>query len=364
MAQGGGIGRRVGKFLVAVQVLLLCFVWVKLVGDSVYMAFHTTSGFDDLVVRRGVLQAVGQCKQRRRGMDYIPAVVAFDGKAQKIRLPCWQDVPALSKELGEPIEIWSDPHHLSFFTDNLNVWHISSGGKVYYDYAKAFERYGKPSIDLRVFLIITFLVASCYLCLNFSYVKRKISAIADEDSLSDIDPSSRTIYAPDNSYLWGCFSFVSVPVIFLTYMVLVKSHLFMVFLFPLLLVFPGIVRSIRDNKYAILVSEDGISYEKFHKIMNGPFLGWHDISSVDAVVKRTRMLPSRFCKIKVGDGRATVLVAHYKKSFADLNINPSHFKNGDVLFGEIVQRFDLYKSGKTKKDDQNPVRFHPAGQPS
>ncbi len=331
----------VEKILSLIFYPILGFIFILLFGKFLYMAFHTTSPFEQLRIKKVVLVDVGKCVERPRDPNYLSATVKINNQQEIIKLPCEQDVPLIDAEVGNTIDIREDPYHFSMFTSHLNIWHISSGAKVYYDYEKAFERYGRPDRHMGNIIIINLVFTLLVMVKIWPSYKSTIMGVLEEKNRSQSD-AEEIVFRPDilfNLFLLWIFSMVVIGILYAS---VVDTRPLLLISVPLTLVTVKLYMLLsRQSKYNIILSSKGIQYEplKYNKYVNKTFLEWSEIEAVKGVqLKAQKMLLFR---LKERKNRSV-----FNKTVglsSDFQIPPYSFIDGEELEEKIFEMHNIYQ---------------------
>jgi hypothetical protein len=327
---------------IIVLIVGLGLIFLYGLGCLAYTAFHTTSNYDELVIKKGKLLDIKGCKYQRGGRSYVLATIRIDDKIKNFKLPCGQDVSLLGNEIGNEIEIREDPHHFSLFASNLNVWNISSGNKVYYSYDEAFKHYGLPSTHAKnVFYIICIITFGFYLKYHKD-IHLSPRQLFSKNVVAIDKYSNKITYYPSNLFIMSCLlilSYIAIPTLY--YGIFIK-RMFLLIAVPLLAIIYPILKIAFKNRYEMVLLYNGIECESFNKFVNGKVLNWNDITDIKRGTMHRNGNVLYIC-LKKRDVESSIITKLISKYTFDLTISGANFHNGIELIENILYRFSLYK---------------------
>jgi hypothetical protein len=318
-------------------------------GCLAYAAFHIASSYDKLIITKGVLLNIRGCRYQRGGRSYVLAAIRVNGKIENFKLPCGQDVSNLGNEIGNLIEIAEDPHHLSLFARNLNVWNISSGSKVYYSYDKAFKHYGLPSKHAKsVFYIICIITLGFYLKYHRD-IRLFPGQLFSKNAVAIRNVSDAITYYPSNFFIMSCLvvvSYIAAPTL---YYGIFGKRMFLLIAVPLLVIIFPFFKIIHKNSYEMVLLYNGIKCESFRKFVSSKVLKWEDITDIKrgTMHRNGNVLYICLKKYEAESSRISKLISKYT---CDLSISGTNFHNGIELIENILYRFSIYKDKAEKSD--------------
>ena len=328
------------------------FIFLYEFGCLAYAAFHTTSNFDELIIKKAELLNIRECKYQRAGRSYVLATMKINDKIEDYKLPCGKDVTSLGNEIGNTIEIGVDPRHLSLFTNNLNVWHISSGKKLYYSYDEAFKKYGIPSTHAKNVLYIICIITIAFYAKYHKDIHLFPCRLFNWHGVVTGMRPDTLIYHPSNFFLLSCllmFSYIAIPTLY--YGIFVK-RMFLLIAVPLLVIILPMYNIVRKNRCEMVLLDNGLKCESFKRILGRTILEWDDITDL----KRGAMHRSAdvlYINLKKCDVENSVIINLFRKYTCDLTISGNNFHNGSQLIEAILCRFNLHRAGKSDGEDDH-----------
>jgi len=312
------------------------FIFVNIFAAFAYNAFHTPPEFHKLDVMSGVLTNVGM-RIDRKSTSYIPIAIIVNGSRKEVKLPFSQQISSLKDEIGEVIEIRSDPGHISYLADDLNVWHVASKMRIYFDYNKAVKRAVKRSNDDRNIIYISVIFTLILVIKNYHALRDYVSKVLTGDKPTRVEPDDELLFEPSNIYYGFMFWLVSIPTIMCGYNGLFLHPFFLSIAALLILCEVWLYGAMRRNTYQLRISPVGIQYEPFKKVTGSEAIRWEEIENIDTFSNRY----GRLIIIRLYDksGNKSFL----SKLSCKLTINALNFTNYAFLEETLFQKFSSFK---------------------
>lgn len=331
-------------------ILFLVFTWFC--GTFIYEAFYTPVGFDQLVIKKGILTKVGKC--RRMGSIHIPVEIMIGDISKKFKLPCEQNLSSLSHEIGNLIEIRYDPSHLSFpgssgisFLNEVNIWHVSTIKKTYLDYTIKLNELHAQNKHRRNIVYIVAVLCAIIILKNFNKIKKRYSNLQTERSFVIDDLEGTHTFRPDQVRA-GCFCYMLViATIIFVYCSIFMHPLYLFGSIPLTPLTIASCYSVRKHKHSITVSPIGIRYAPFSKIIQTDTIKWSNIKSI-AIWRPGGS--NKTILVELIDRKKTSSLQKIGAMGRDLNIGSEGFEESDRLNDTIFQMYKYYNNkGKVDK---------------
>lgn len=323
------------------SVISLVLLW--LIGSFMYKAFHTPSDFHKLNVKVGVLTHVGTCINRKGVLPHIPVEIKVNERNEKVSLPCGQQVSMLNDEIGEVIEIRSDPQQISYLANSLNIWHVASKKRTYFDYHKAIEKstvrrkHGQNIICISIFFTVILILK------NFSTLRWHIIKVFDRDKSKLVNTIDEIVFEPNNRIYGVMFWALSILTIITMYSSLFISIIFFAIAAPLTAVVFLFCWVMRKNTHRLKLSPIGIEYEPFRKVIGTDTLRWDEVGHIDTL----KMKGIELIQISLLNNVKRRSI--FTSLSGDLTIGPSNFKNGGVLKVAVFQMYSSFKDNNSKE---------------
>lgn len=327
----------------------ICLVFMSLIGSFMYDAFHTPSEFHELNVKAGVLTHVGGRIHRKGGRSYIPADITVNGIKEVVKLPLGQQVSLLSDDIGEVIEIRSDPRHISFLARGLNVWHVSSKKRTYFDYNKAFEKFVAHRNHEQNIIYILGCFNIIIVIKNFHALRNQVSLLFRNGIPKQTEPGDQAVFEPCNMNNGVMLWVFSIPTIMIMYYGFFLHPVFLIFGVPLAALEYFLYRAMRKNIHRLYLSPAGITYEPLKQAIKKDTLAWSEIEDIGTFKHKGVEL----IMVKLRDRTCTSIIAKIGNLSYDLNIGLSKFESSDSLKQVVFEMYDLYKTKNTESGMAN-----------
>ena len=146
---------------------LICLIPLVLFILLIFNIFSEFPEFENLAIKKGILVKVGKGDYGKN--TWITLII--DGKRENIDIPRNRQVLKLSEEIGEIIELRYEPR----LWGKVNVWSISSGNNVYFDYNKKLFRLNRDKHIYRNILLIILTYTLLVYLKNYEIIRNYIS---------------------------------------------------------------------------------------------------------------------------------------------------------------------------------------------
>ena len=177
---------------------------------SIYNIYRGYPSFEELVIKKGVLEHVGKGKKgKNRSITWIALVM--NGKRERIDIPYNEQRAAqLNQEIGNLVEV----RYESKTRKRIKVWHVATESKVYLDYDNEVRYTNKYKKIYRNIFFILFVYTFVMYVSNHKLFNNYVVGLDEKVSVDYFDKFENITFKSSKLRLIASIWFLSIPMVF------------------------------------------------------------------------------------------------------------------------------------------------------